>query len=182
MKNQSNLHYVGSFSTLQTEGTKSYIDYGLSLSVKQKELYSRLMKGLKAYTPEELYSMNSTKKSRINQAHNKAQALLNVWKQEIMIQKSNQLYGWIFKEAQEIVGLEVVSKIKIPFTNRVSCRKIVTKPAFSLAGILSVLSVEVEPDPQFLCSLSFEDCGIKKRDIVQKFKEAKLLPFNYDEL
>lgn len=182
MKNQSNLHYVGSFSTLQTEGTKSYIDYGLTLSVKQKELYSRLMRGLKVYTPEELYSMNSTKKSRINQAHNKAQAILNVWKQEIMIQKSDQLYGWIFQEAQEIVGLEKVTKIKIPFSNRVSCRKIVNKPVFPLAGILSALSEEIAPDPQFLCTLSFEDLGIKKRDIVQKFKEAKLLPFNYDDL
>lgn len=178
----SNLNYVGSFSTLQTSGTKSLVDYGTKYSPKQQELYYRLLKGLKIYEPEELYAMNSTKKMRINKAHSKAQQVLNLWKQEKMIEKSNQLYSTIFQEAQDIVGVEEVIKIKIPFTNRVSCRKIIKKPAFSLAGILSALSVEIEPDPEFLCTLSFDDLGITKDDIVMKFKEHKLLPANYDEL
>jgi hypothetical protein len=178
----SNLNYVGSFSTLQTSGTKSLVDYGTKYSPKQQELYYRLLKGLKIYEPEELYAMNSTKKLRISKAHTKAQQILNLWKQERMIMKSNQLYSTIFQEAQDIVGLEEITKIKIPFSNKVSCRKIIKKPAFSLAGILSALSVEIEPDPEFLCTLSFDDLGITKDDIVMKFKEHKLLPANYDEL
>jgi hypothetical protein len=178
----SNLNYVGSFSTLQTSGTKSLVDYGTKYSPKQQELYYRLLKGLKIYEPEELYAMNSTKKLRISKAHTKAQQILNLWKQERMIEKSNQLYSTIFQEAQDIVGLEEITKIKIPFSNKVSCRKIIKKPAFSLAGILSALSVEIEPDPEFLCTLSFDDLGITKDDIVMKFKEHKLLPANYDEL
>lgn len=184
MNKKQNLQYVGSFSTLQTQGTTQFIDYGIKLTEKQQQLYSRLIKGLSVYTPEELYQMNSTKKNRITAAHKKAQALLNLWKQEKMIEKSNNLYAPIIEEAQSIVGLEVISKTKtkIPFSNRVSCRKIVKKPAFSLAGILSVLSIDIEPDPEFLCTLSFDALGIKKRDIVQKFKEVKLLPYNFDEL
>lgn len=180
----SNLNYVGSFSTLQTLGTKALVDYGTKYSPKQQELYYRLLKGLKIYEPEELYAMNSTKKLRISKAHTKAQQVLNLWKQEKMIEKSNNLYTPILEEAQSIVGLEVISKTKtkIPFTNRVSCRKIVKKPAFSLAGILSALSVDVEPDPEFLCTLSFDELNITKEDIVMKFKEHKLLPSNYDEL
>lgn len=178
----SNLNYVGSFSTLQTSGTARLVDYGTKYSPKQQELYYRLLKGLKIYSPEELYSMNSTKKMRISKAHSKAQQILNLWKQEIMIAKSNQLYSTIFQEAQDIIGLEVVTKQRIPFSNRVSCRRIIKKPAFPLAGILSALSVEVEPDPEFLCTLSFDELGITKDDIINKFKENKLLPANYDEL
>jgi hypothetical protein len=177
----SNLNYVGSFSTLQTSGTKSLVNYGTKYSPKQQELYYRLLKGLKIYAPEELYSMNSTKKQRINKAHSKAQQLLNLWKQEKMIEKSNLLYDQIIEEAQSIVGFEKVTKIKYD-NNRVSCRKIINKPAFSLAGILSALEVEIEPDPEFLCTLSFDDLGITKDDIITKFKEHNLLPANYDEL
>ena len=83
----SNLNYVGSFSTLQTSGTKSLVDYGTKYSPKQQELYYRLLKGLKIYEPEELYAMNSTKKMRINQAHSKAQQVLNLWKQEKSVRK-----------------------------------------------------------------------------------------------
>lgn len=178
----SNLHYVGSFSTLQTSGTKNLINYGTTYSAKQQELYYRLLKGLKIYTPEELYAMNSTKKIRIQKAHTKAQRVLNLWKQQIMIQKSNQLYNTILENAQDIVGAEEITKIKIPNSNRISCRKIVRKPAFPLAGILSALSVDIEPDPTFLCTLSWEELGITKEDRINKLIKEKLLPSNYAEL
>jgi len=99
MKTTSNLQYVGSFSTLQTEGTKAYVDYGTKLSPRQQELYERLMKGLKLYTPEELYAMNSTKKMRISRAHTKAQTLLNLWKQEKLIEMTNPILS-LFKTVE----------------------------------------------------------------------------------
>ena len=76
-KSIQNLQYVGSFSTLQTEGRVKYMNYGAPTYTKrQNELYSRLLIGSKAYTPEEWYKMNSTKKRRINRAHKKAQDVL----------------------------------------------------------------------------------------------------------
>jgi hypothetical protein len=55
-----------------------------SLTPHQKQLYERLLFGLSVYTPEELYAMNSAKKTRIVKAHRKAQQILNLFKQETM--------------------------------------------------------------------------------------------------
>lgn len=78
MKTQNNLVYCGSFTTTQTDGNKKLLNYGApTYSPKQKELYKRAMKGLRAYTPEELYAMNSRKKDRIKYRHIRAQKLLN---------------------------------------------------------------------------------------------------------
>lgn len=88
-----NLHYVGSFSTLQTEGNSQYMKHGaISFTDKQRELYGRLLKGLKYYPKEELYAMNSNKKTRIKKSHKRAQELLNTYKQEILIIASNEVF------------------------------------------------------------------------------------------
>lgn len=81
MKAQNNLVYCGSFTTTQTGGNKKLLNYGATVySDKQKELYNRLLVGFNAYTPEELYAMNSTKKNRIKRNFQKAQKLLNEFK------------------------------------------------------------------------------------------------------
>jgi hypothetical protein len=54
-------------------------------SEEQNMLYSRLLNGLKAYSKEELYAMNSNKKKRIVRVHKRAQEVLNLWKQELML-------------------------------------------------------------------------------------------------
>jgi hypothetical protein len=87
MKQMQNLSYVGSFSTLQTTGTNVKAGY----SLRQNELYNRLLFGLKIYTPEELYAMNSNKKNRIITAHKKAQNLINLYKQRVMINMTQNL-------------------------------------------------------------------------------------------
>jgi hypothetical protein len=82
MNTQNNLAYCGSFSTIQTNGDRTLLNYGApTYSDKQKELYNRALVGLKAYSEEELYAMNSTKKKRIKKVHKKAQAALNAFKQ-----------------------------------------------------------------------------------------------------
>lgn len=81
MKTQNNLVYCGSFTTTQTDGNKKLLNYGApTYSKKQQELYSRALVGLKVYTPEELYAMNSTKKNKIQRVHRRAQKLLNEFK------------------------------------------------------------------------------------------------------
>lgn len=80
-----NLHYVGSYSTLQTVNNNKYMTAGSPVySEEQNMLYSRLLNGLKAYSKEELYAMNSNKKKRIVRVHKRAQEVLNLWKQELM--------------------------------------------------------------------------------------------------
>ena len=67
MKNSDhqNLVYRGSFSTLQTQGNSQYMKHGaISFTNKQNELYGRLLKGLKYYSKDELYAMNSKNQKR----------------------------------------------------------------------------------------------------------------------
>lgn len=81
MKAQNNLVYCGSFSTTQTSGNKTLLSYGApTYSDYQNELYDRALVGLKAYSEEQLYAMNSTKKKRIRKVHAKAQEILNEFK------------------------------------------------------------------------------------------------------
>lgn len=83
---QNNLVYCGSFTTTQTNGNKKLLNYGAPVySKKQNELYNRALVGLKAYTPEELYVMNSTKKNKIKRVHKRAQKILNNFKNRRMM-------------------------------------------------------------------------------------------------
>tara|TARA_R110001599_G_scaffold90904_5_gene238954 strand:+ start:847 stop:1299 length:453 start_codon:yes stop_codon:yes gene_type:complete len=102
MKNSvQNLQYVGSFSTLQKHGNAQYMgQMSKKYTVKQNELYSRLLNGLKTFTPEEIYSMNSNKKKRIHKAHTRAQQALNIWKQEITIKETNSLFNALFPNSK----------------------------------------------------------------------------------
>jgi hypothetical protein len=153
-----NLHYVGSFSTLQTEGNSQYMNHGaISLNKIQGDLYSRLLKGLKHYSKEELYTMNSNKKRRIKKANEKAQELLNLWKQELMIANTN---AWF-----DNYNLKLNSS---------------TTDKKAVKTLLS--SLPSQTDPKFTCTLSFKDLGINKEKIVNKFLEARLLPANFMEL
>lgn len=138
-----NVVYVGSFSTLQTQGNSQYMKHGaISFTEKQNELYSRLLKGLKHYSKEELYAMNSNKKNRIKKSHRKAQDLLNIWKQELLIILSDSL----------------LKKV-------------------NLSELLP--EVNVDPDPDFKCTLTFKDLGLNKEIIANKFIEARLLPADF---
>jgi hypothetical protein len=117
-----NLHYVGSFSTLQTEGRSRYQDLSgaPTYTAKQNELYSRLLIGLKYYTPEQKYAMNSNKKKRIAKTHKKAQDILNLWKQEITIEKTNGLFSQLFPKAEITKVLIKESDPSTEFRNTLS--------------------------------------------------------------
>lgn len=154
-----NLHYVGSFSTLQTEGNSQYMNHGaISLTKEQGELYSRLLIGLKYYSKEELYAMNSNKKNRIKKAHKKAQDLLNLWKQELMILNTNTWF--------DNFNLSLKSTVKDEKGIKTTVKTLLS-------------SFASEPDPNFRCNLDFKDLGIDKRKIVEKFMEQRLLPADF---
>ena len=157
-----NLYYVGSFSTLQKEGNSQYMNHGaISLTKEQGELYSRLLIGLKYYSKEELYAMNSNKKNRIKKTHKKAQDLLNLWKQELMILNTNALFDNF--------------NLSLNHTE---------KDEKGVSSIIktSLSSFTSQTDPNFRCTLDFKDLGIDKRKIVEKFMEQRLLPANFMSL
>lgn len=67
----------------------------------QNFLYKRAMFGLSVYTPEELEKMNPDKKKRIQKVHLRCQQVLNIWKQQICNQFTNNLFRTLFPTRDE---------------------------------------------------------------------------------
>jgi hypothetical protein len=154
MKN-SNLAYVGSVSTVQSEKKISKLETinpvktGVSFTEKQSELYSRLLIGLKFYSKEDLYTMNSTKKSRIKRNNIRAQKELNLWKQELSIAQSNHFLSEFFEKD---------------------------------STFMQTMSTFDETSTKFYSKLSFKDLGINKGDVANMFISKGILPKNFWEL
>jgi len=101
----------------------SYQKYGTSFNKVQFEkdpfnsyqnfLYKRALFGLSVYQKEELEIMHWDKKRRIEKVHERAQKVLNLWKQEMSNQWLGSLLSVVFhhsslvKELNEKFGSEV---------------------------------------------------------------------------
>lgn len=123
------------------EGTPRYTRY-------QNFLYQRALYGLKVYTEEELIVMNKQKRKRIQSVHQRAQQVINLWKQTKLITFGKVIFSMF--------------------------------PNSKLAK--DILATYNEPDPTFVCTISFKDLGITKEDIITKFLETGLLPRNFHAL
>ena len=80
--------YVGYNSyvnKIQLEGTVKYqkIEEQTKFSPKQKDLYSKVVYGFKAYTKEEIANMSERAKINVTVTYTKAQRILRNWKQDI---------------------------------------------------------------------------------------------------
>jgi hypothetical protein len=79
----------------------------------QNFLYKRALFGLAVYTQEELEKMHTDKKKRIQKVHNRAQHILNIWKQELANQWATALLSKLFwhsklvQETEEKFGDDV---------------------------------------------------------------------------
>lgn len=67
-----------------------------SLNNYQNFLYHRALFGLSIYTQQEIVSMHKEKRKRIVKIHKTTQRFLNLWKQEILIDKTNKLFEKLF--------------------------------------------------------------------------------------
>jgi|9_EtaG_2_1085328.scaffolds.fasta_scaffold27572_4 hypothetical protein len=86
----SDIMYTGKLANKQFP-THSTVDY-TRLNRKQQEMYNKLMVGLNLYSKEELYKMNSSKKNKIFKRSKQVQSMLNVWKQQVLIAKTNPVF------------------------------------------------------------------------------------------
>jgi hypothetical protein len=78
------------------KGVRYQIKENDFLNSHQNFLFHRAMYGLSIYTQEEINSMNWEKRKRIIKVHKRTQAVLNQWKQEIVINMSNALFSKYF--------------------------------------------------------------------------------------
>jgi len=62
----------------------------------QNFLYKRAMIGLKMYNQDELLSMHEDKRKRIIKVYSRTQKVLNLYKQELVNNKTNKLFSILF--------------------------------------------------------------------------------------
>jgi hypothetical protein len=176
--------YQGDMSEKQFETKSKVIDYTI-LTLNQNEMYKKVLIGLSLYTKEEIYAMNSSKKNKIIKKHKEAQKILNIWKQEKLLEKSKSLLPFIDKE---LIALNKQTKTNTKYSNSF-CHVLKNvnvngslPEVLSLAALKQLLTEDVEPDPTFLCSMSFKDLEINKTDIINKLIDNKLLPLNFSTI
>jgi len=89
----NNVKYVCSVSTV-SEGVQNLLVSKVTpFSEKQKELYGRNLIGPNNfYTKEQWFAFNSNKKKRIKSVHLKAQNVLNIYKQERLIEITQKMF------------------------------------------------------------------------------------------
>jgi hypothetical protein len=117
------LMYSGKLEAKQFANKSKVVKYE-NLSAVQNELYKRCLMGLDFYTPQELYTMNSAKKSKIFNKHKAVQCLLNLWKQEISIEKTNSWLAVMFPKSTLISDICNDKTISKKFTNTLSFKEL----------------------------------------------------------
>lgn len=117
--------YEGKFKDFQSMGqsfkeNEPSIVKEDSFNKVQNHLYKRAMFGLKVYTKAELDSMHWEKKERVKKVHKKTQQELNDWKQQKIIDLTNNVFQ-VFKKS--LVAKAIVEDHSDPvakFTSRTS--------------------------------------------------------------
>lgn len=112
------LREAGEFAMREHSARKVTMQYDYTnLSSQQIEVYEKLMRGLSLYTPQELWAMNSNKKKKIQAAHIKAKQILTVWKQELIVEKSNNILLSLFPNSSLVK--EIVNEKEIRTRDRI---------------------------------------------------------------
>jgi hypothetical protein len=116
------LMYAGQLEEKQFP-TQSFNDYS-RLSETQNLLFNRAIKGLEIYSQEELYAMNSSKKTKIFKKQKEVQTMLNLWKQEITNRKTNALLNELFPKSAFIAALIDNTEVSKNYTNTLSFKEL----------------------------------------------------------
>jgi hypothetical protein len=102
--------YTGKFNDFQTFGS-SFKGKRYSTAYEQDPyseyqnfLYKRALFGLKMYKEDEIKAMHPDKRKRIKKVHKRAQHVLNVLKQERLIEITNKFFA-IFKQSSLAGGI-----------------------------------------------------------------------------
>lgn len=77
------------------------------LSEYQNFIFKRAMYGLKMYSDEEIKAMHWQKRKRIKKVHARTQSILNEWKQSLIVNLTNVIFGLFHKSvfAQDLIEL-----------------------------------------------------------------------------
>lgn len=118
--------YRGRYGAQQTTGNsykgRNYANNQAdSFNNYQNFLYNRALFGLAMYSQDEIKEMHWDKRKRIIKVHKRAQTVLNLWKQEIVVGLSNIFFKSIFPRTEITKQLVEDKEPTDPnFTNKMS--------------------------------------------------------------
>ena len=142
--------YTGKFSDQQIHGNShNNRRYGIiqhdSLNNYQNFLYNRALYGLAVYSKEEIKEMRWDKRKRILKVHQRSQKVLNLWKQRIVIDWSNQFFKKLFPKASITQALLNMTETDSEYVTKMSFSDLgITK-----AQVISKLVAEGILPPEF---------------------------------
>lgn len=125
----------------------------------QHKVYRTALLGLKAFTKEELFKMTAEMKEKIVLFYEKAQKVLNRWKQQVM----NELF-------EQLCSIDCGNFAYNPF-----------KKVFD-DTVIGVKKFGKAVDDTFECTLTFAQLKITREQIIQKLIEEEILPENFYQI
>jgi hypothetical protein len=97
---QKKLEYKGKLEVYQLYRGNTYTEYEKdNYNGYQNHLYKRALYGLSAFTQDEIATMCSKKKQRVNKVYMKGQNVINLYKQKVTNAYSNFIFKTLFPES-----------------------------------------------------------------------------------
>jgi len=97
---QKKLEYKGKLEAYQLYRGNTYTEYEKdNYNGYQNHLYKRALYGLSAFTQDEIATMCSKKKQRVNKVYMKGQNVINLYKQKVTNAYSNFIFKTLFPES-----------------------------------------------------------------------------------
>lgn len=149
-------------SHYQLHAGKTYMQYEQDkYSIYQNYLYKRAIYGLGSLSEQELATICSKKKQRINNVYKRAQTVLNTLKQKLTIKYSNDIFQCLFPNSKMTQDLLKYSDIDEKYKNTLTFKDLkVSKDdiirIFMAEGILPKNFLSLENAPISLPSLKNE--------------------------
>ena len=149
-------------SNYQLHAGKTYMQYEQDkYSIYQNYLYKRAIYGLGSLSQQELATICSKKKQRINNVYKRAQTVLNTLKQKLTIKYSNDIFQCLFPNSKMTQDILNYSDIDEKYKNTLTFKDLkVSKDdiirIFIAEGILPKNFLSLENAPISLPSLKNE--------------------------
>ena len=100
LQQKNKLEYKGKLEAYQLYRGNTYTEYEKdNYNGYQNHLYKRALYGLSAFTQDEIATMCSKKKQRVNKVYMKGQNVINLYKQKVTNAYSNFIFKTLFPES-----------------------------------------------------------------------------------
>lgn len=119
-------------------------------------LYRRIMFGLEVYSEDEVYFMYPDQRAKIRLRQQQAAIVLNTWRWDLVVKWTNRFLLKTFPHS---------------------------KAAMNIVELFSEVSEDnIKQEGDIVCSITFEQLGIGKKEIAQKLVSERLLPQKFFQM